>query len=191
MCFCFLTALPRVLNLWSTPVLPDPSCFKLSPLPRYSLLLFFAGESPLFGLTAHWGQRCVWGATPCLFFLRGSTTVRPTRQWYRHITPGRAVAPSNPHNPCLHPPTPAQRRPPGYIRAPTHYVLFSCEMGILLWVAAHVEGTPVRCDAPVASCKGDYPHETPMNFSTVFAPDMSLPHTSRLPAPRLLTLPLG
>ena len=53
--FCFMNALPRVLNLWSTLVLPDTPCLQLPPLPRYSLMLFFAGESPLFGLTAHWG----------------------------------------------------------------------------------------------------------------------------------------
>ena len=78
--FCFMAALSSVLScgppLFS--LMPQPPT---TPVPRYSLLLFFAGESPLFGLIAHGGQRRVWGATPCPFFLRGSTTVRPTRQW--------------------------------------------------------------------------------------------------------------
>ena len=87
-------------------------------------------------------------------------------------------------------PPPPQHQGASWVHTcPCPSILFSCEMGILLWGAAHLEDTPVCC--PSALVQGRLPHETPMNISFVFAPVMCLPHPSRRRALRLLTLPLG
>ena len=164
------------------PCPPGSPSSRLSPPPPVlPLAIFRRGIPPVWagcplGSAVRVGSLPLSIFSPRLYHCVADQAVTRTRNtWKGSGTP-------EPTQSLSVPPTPAHRRPSRFMLVPTHCTLFSDEMGILFWVAAHVGGTPGCCVALAASREGDNPHETPM-YTSLFAPQQSLPRTSERPSP--------